>query len=271
MASERNYKDPRWYKISDIQENRWNLKENAKGENLEEWQKQEYFLTEFYNAENIIEVEDYKFEEEKLNQVLEFLQMRGLIDSNSEIISLQDGIEAVVKYAETFGADELTKILVMQMWLTEIKINTKLELFLPTYPEEILSAVAEKPNKIFDSMNKAQTILKNLRQEKINPPNEISSKGLFKELMVVYHGSEKKVTTKMGATIPIETILKGERAYEFLFMVKKEAGQKIWIEISYQDYSHGKFLIEAKDYELASGGTVAEFLKKRWIGIDSEF
>ena len=46
-------------------------------------------------------------------------------------------------------------------------------------------------------------------------------------------------------------------------MVKKEAGQKIWLEISYKDYLHGKFLIEAEDYELAKTETVAEFLRKR--------
>ncbi len=46
-------------------------------------------------------------------------------------------------------------------------------------------------------------------------------------------------------------------------MVKKEVGQKIWLEISYKDYSHGKFLIETEDYELAKTGTVAEFYRIR--------
>ncbi len=54
-------------------------------------------MTEFYNAENIIGAEEYRFEEEKLNQLLEFLQMRGLIEINSEIVSLQEKITSMAK------------------------------------------------------------------------------------------------------------------------------------------------------------------------------
>ncbi len=45
--------------------------------------------------------------------------------------------------------------------------------------------------------------------------------------------------------------------------MKNESIKKIWPEISYQDYSHGKFLIEAEGYGLAKAETVAEFLRKR--------
>ena len=72
-------------------------------------------MTEFYNAAYIIGVENYKLEEEPLENVLEFLEVRGLIENSTDIISLQDGIDVVGKYAENFGADELTKILSVQM------------------------------------------------------------------------------------------------------------------------------------------------------------
>ena len=52
LAAERNYIDPRWYSVDDIQKNKLNLKENASAELLEEWQNDstECFLKEFYNA-----------------------------------------------------------------------------------------------------------------------------------------------------------------------------------------------------------------------------
>ena len=195
--------------------------------------------------------------------MLEFLEVRGLIENTTDIISLQDGIDAVDKYAENIGADDLTKILVMQMWLTEIKLKTKLKNFLPTFFEEILSEMEKNPNKIFEGMNKAQSILKNLRQEKIKPAPEEMVAGLFKDLKVVYHGSEKEIRNKDGATFSMETILRGETAYEFLFMLKVELKQKIWLEISYKEYSHGKFLIDSEAEELTADGTVTEFLRKR--------
>lgn len=186
-----------------------------------------------------------------------------MIENSTDIISLQDGIEAVGKYAENLEADELTKILSVQMWLTEIKMKTKLKNFLPTFSEEILSEMEKNPNKIFEGMNKAQSILKNLRQEKIKPAPEEMAAGLFKDLKVVYHGSEKEIRNKDGATFSMETILRGEMAYEFLFILKVELKQKIWLEISYKNYEHGKFLIDSAAEELTAAGTVTEFLKKR--------
>lgn len=263
LAAERKYKDPRWYKIEDIQKNSWKLKEKAESKKLEEWQEEECLLTDFYNGEDIVGVENYKLEEAALENVLEFLEERGLIENTTDIISLQDGIDAVSKYAENIGADELTKILSVQMWLTEIKMKTKLKNFLPTFSEEILSEMEKNPNKIFEGMNKAQSILKNLRQEKIKPAAEEMAAGLFKDLKVVYHGSEKEIRNKDGATFSMETILRGEMAYEFLFILKVELKQKIWLEISYKNYEHEKLLIDSAAEELTAAGTVTEFLKKR--------
>ena len=263
LAVERKYEDPRWFKIEDIQKNNWELKEKVGTEKLEEWREEECLLTEFYNAEDIIGVESYKLEEEPLENVLEFLEIRGLIENSTEIISLQDGLKAVGKYAEKFGADELTKMLAQQMWLTEIKLQTQLKSFLPTFSEETLSEIEKTPDKIFEAMNKAQLILKNLRRDRIKPKAEEILTGLFKDLKIVYHGSEKEITNKDGATFSIETILRGEIAYEFLFMLKFEVKQKIWLEISYKGYEHGKFLIDSEDAELIAEGTVTEFLRKR--------
>ena len=263
LAVERKYEDPRWFKIEDIQKNNWELKEKVGTEKLEEWREEECLLTEFYNAEDIIGVESYKLEEEPLENVLEFLEIRGLIENSTEIISLQDGLKAVGKYAEKFGADELTKMLAQQMWLTEIKLQTQLKSFLPTFSEETLSEIEKTPDKIFEGMNKAQLILKNLRRDRIKPKAEEILTGLFKDLKIVYHGSEKEITNKDGATFSIETILRGEIAYEFLFMLKFEVKQKIWLEISYKGYEHGKFLIDSEDAELIAEGTVTEFLRKR--------
>jgi len=66
-----------------------------------------------------------------------------------------------------------------------------------------------------------------LRNERIKPTSEEIPTELFKELKVVYHGSEKEITNKYGATFSIETILRGE--------------------ISYKDYSHGEILIDSAD------------------------
>jgi len=104
-----------------------------------EWKEEECLLTDFYNTEDIVGVENYTLKEEPLENVIEFLEVRGLIENSTDIISLQDGIEAVGKYAENLEADDLTKILSVQMWLTEIKLKIKLKNFLTTFFEEILS------------------------------------------------------------------------------------------------------------------------------------
>ena len=81
---------------------------------------------------------------------------------------------------------------------------------MPTFSEEILSEIEKKPDKIFETINKALLISKNLRRERIKPTAEEISAGLFKDLKVVYHGSEKEIRDKDGATFSMETILRGE-------------------------------------------------------------
>ena len=262
LSAENIYSDPRWYKISDIEKNNWTLKSDAKLEILEEWQTEECLLTKFYNASEILEVEKYSPKNKSLEEILKSLQVRGIL-SNEKIISFKDGIEAVKKYAGNFVDDELTKILAVQMWTTESKLKTNIKKFLPTFSEEILADIEKSPDKIFESANKAQAILKNLRREKILPTEKLSSEEKFHGLKIIYHGSESEIKNKDGFNYQPETILKGVEAYEFLLMLRSAEKQKIWLEFFYGDYAHGKFLISEKDFELLAEESVTDFLKNR--------
>ena len=253
----------RWYKISDVKKNNWKLKTDAKFELLEEWEEQECLLTKFYNASQIEEVEKYSGENKNLEEVLEFLQIRGLLKFDDDIISFRDGINAVKKYAENFVDDELTINFVVQMWTAESKLKTKLKKFLPTFSDEILTEIAKNPDKIFESANKAQAILKNLRHEKILPIEKLSSEEIFHDLKIVFHGSEGEIKNSDGFNYQSETIFTGVSAYEFLSELKSAEKQKIWLEFFYKDYSHGKFFISEEDFELLAEETVTDFLKSR--------
>ncbi len=186
-----------------------------------------------------------------------------IILGNEKIISFRDGVEAIKKYVGIFVEDELTKILTVQMWTAESRMKTKIKKFLPTYSEEILADIEKSPDKIFESANKAQAILKNLRREKIFPTAESSTEEIFHELKIIFHGSECEIKNKDGFNYQPETILKGVAAYEFLLMLKSAEKQKIWLEFSYRDYAHGKFLISEKDFEILAEESVTDFLKSR--------
>lgn len=259
--------DPRWLCVDEIKNNDWTVQEDAIPKLLEVWNrggKQECSLIEFYNVADILGQEKFKSEEETLESVLEFLRERGLLESSNEIISFEDGIEAVKKYAEKIDADELTSILTIQTWLVQSKLKTKLDWFLPTYSETILAEIEKSPDIIFESMSKAQAILKNLRQEKIKSVAENNSpEKLFRDLKVVYHGSEDDLQNKNGFTYPKESILMGISAYDFLLALKSAGEQKIWLEFSYKDYSHGKFLISGEDFAFDKEEFITPFLRTR--------
>ena len=261
--------DPRWISADEITENAWKLKENAKPEFLEVWLKnsngeQKCLLTEFYNASEIEEKEKFKVENRTLEEIIGFFQIRDLLSVSDGIISFQDCVNTVKKYATEKGADELTTILTIQIFVSESKLHTKIENYLPIYFEQILSAMEENPDKLFESASKARTILKNLQQEKIKPlAEEIASGKNFSDLKIIYHGSESELKNKLGSTYPPETIMTGGTAYEFLFALKSAARQKIWLEFFYKEYAHGKFLISAEDMEMLDDSTVTDFLKSR--------
>ena len=261
--------DPRWISAAEITENAWKLKQNAKPEFLEVWLKnsngeQKCLLAEFYNASEIEEKEKFKVENRTLEEIIGFFQIRDLLSVSDGIISFQDCVNTVKKYATEKGADELTTILTIQIFVSESKLHTKIENYLPIYSEQILSAMEENPDKLFESASKARTILKNLQQEKIKPlAEEIASGKNFSELKIIYHGSESELKNKLGSTYPPETIMTGGVAYEFLFTLKSAASQKTWLEFFYKEYAHGKFLISAEDMEMLDDSTVTDFLKSR--------
>ena len=261
--------DPRWISADEITKNGWKLKENAKPELLEVWAKssdgeQECFLTEFYNASEVDEKEKFKVENRTLNETIEFFQVRGLLYESDEIISFQDCVDVVKKYAAEKGADELTAIFATQIFVAESKLHTKIETYLPTYSEKILFEIEENPDKLFEAASKARSILKNLRQEKIKPlAEEITSDRNFGELKIIYHGSEKDLKNKSGSIYPQESIMTSGTAYEFLFALKSTEKQKIWLEFFYKDYEHGKFLISPEDIKGLTAEPVADFLKNR--------
>ena len=219
MSAENIYPDPRWYKIDDVEKNNWKLKNDAKFELLEEWQNQKCLLTKFYNASEILEVEKFSPKNKSLEEILKFLQVRGVLE-NENIISFRDAINSVKKYAGNFVVDELTKILTVQMWTAESKLKTKIKKFLPIFSYELLTEIEKNPDKIFDSVNKALAILKNLRREKILPTEKVSGEELFLGLKIIFHGSEGEIKNTDGFNYQPESILTGVAAYKFLSMLK---------------------------------------------------
>lgn len=259
--------NPRWFSGDEIKRNAWGLRENAVPVFLEVWTKdveQKCSLSEFYNAADILQIDSYQPKNQSLDTVLTFFQERGLLEVADEIISLQDAINAVKKYAESNCANELTSNLTAQTWLSETGLEIKMISFLPNYSETILSEIENSPDIIFESMSKAQAILKNFRREKIKRSvQNILSEKPFRDLKIIYHGSEEDLQNKNGFTYPKETILTGISAYDFLLAIKSAQEQKIWLEFSYKDYSHGKFLISGEDFAFDVEEFITPFLRAR--------
>lgn len=261
LAAERNYSDPRWFSLHDIQINHWTLKENAAPEFLEVIKDGSTSLQEFFNAADVNELEKLETENRSLDEVLDFLIFRGILESDENKISLQDGINAVKNYAAKFFQDDLIQILTVQMWLVESKLKTKLDLFLPTYSDDILTKIEKTPEIFLQKIQQASDVLKFLRKERIKPiAEEINFDSLFQGLKIIYHGSDVEIKDNQGFSYSAETILTGVSAYEFLYDWKiQEDISKTWIEFYYQDYQHGKLLLENHSDKLS----VSEFLKKR--------
>ena len=259
--------NPCWFLATEIKSNEWSLKENAMPVLLEVWTKdtdQQCSLTEFYNAADVLGKESFQAKNQSLETVLNFLKERGILEVDYKIVSLQDAIDAVKKYSESHGADELTSILSAQAWLLETGLQTKIISFLPLFSETILAEIEKSPDILFDAMSKAHSILKKLRREKIKSVSEnISTEKLFHDLKIVYHGSEGELQNKNGLDYPKESILTGISAYYFFLALKSAREQKIWLEFSYKDYSHGKFLISGEDYESVKDESITVFLRSR--------
>lgn len=259
----------RWVSINDIKTNNLALRQNATSVFLEVWDKspdgsQICSLTEFYNAWDILDNNSFTPQYHSLEEIIDFFQARRLIEKRSDTISFQDCIDAVKKYANGNGADELTSILTAQTWLVECKLQAKFSLFLPTYSDSVLDEIKQNPDKLFSAMNAARAFLKKLQREKIIPSSEKPIANVtFRDLKVVYHASEVDLQNMDETICPHESILFGETAYEFLHALKSKASQetfKTWLEFSYKNYSHGKFLLDEK---IQSEESVSTFLRSR--------
>ena len=261
--------NPRWISVDEIKNNGWSLRQHAKPELLEVWTKssdgkQVCFLQEFYNAWSILDKDSFKPKNQELETIIENLQARGLIEKETDIISFQDCIDSIKKFAESNGADDLTSILTVQTWATESKLKTKMSLFLPTYPDSVLTDIEQAPDKLFESMNNARAILKKLCHEEIIPIEEpLTTDDYFRDLKIIYHGSEITLQNEDETVYPNESILTGVSAYEFLRLLKAKAVKvhfKTWLEFSYKDYSHGKFLLSDK---IPKDEAISAFLRTR--------
>ncbi len=188
--------NPRWFSADEIKNNSWSIRQHAKPELLEVWTKSSdgkpvCFLQEFYNAWSILDKDSFKPKNQELLTIIENLQARGLIENGTDIISFQDCIDSIKKFAESNGADELTSILTVQTWVAESKLKTKMSLFLPSYSDSILTDIEQAPDKLFESMNTARAILKKLLHEKVTPlAKNLSADDFFRDLKIIYHGSE---------------------------------------------------------------------------------
>lgn len=263
--------DPRWYTVEEIQNNNWKLKENAEAVELEEWTEteekvQECKMQKYYNAADVDGKEKYPLQRKTLEKVLKSLQMKRLLEASNGIMSLNDAVSAVGKYSANSGGDELTNILVEQVWLVESGIETKIKAYLPMYSEEVIKEIEGTPEKIIVSLKKAQEIIKELKKEKTQPlTKDESSDKYFRELQVIYHGREQKLKDSEGIDYEEEAIMRGETAYEFLAMLKKSGEEKIktWLEISYKDYNHGKIMVESAAEEIGKWTMVSEAIGNR--------
>ena len=261
--------NPCWISIDEIKNNGWSLREHSKPALLEVWRKtadgeQTCFLQEFYSAWNVLENKSSTSAAQELEIIINFFQTRGLIERSVDIISFRDCIEAVKKYAEDNGADELTSILAVQTWVVESKLKTKMTPFLPIYPDSVLAEIERAPDKLFESMNKARAILKNLRSEKeILPEKNLSADSVFHDLKVIYHGSEVTLQNEDETVYPKESILMGITAYKFLEQLKARLTAekfKVWLEFSYKGYEHEKFLLTDK---ISKAESITNFLRTR--------
>ena len=261
--------DPRWISSVVIKNNNWSLRQNAQPELLEVWTKspdgkQLCFLTEFYNAKDILDKDSFSSDNQELENIINFFQSRGLLKLRSNIISFHNCISALKKFAEDNGADSLTSLLTVQTWIAETKLKTKLSLFLPSFSVSILTNIEQNPDKLFTSMNNARSILKKLYHEEIIPIEEpYTTDDAFRDLKIIYHGSEVELKSIDGRNYRNESVITGAEAYKFLFALKAKSTKesfKTWLEFYYKDYSHGKFLLADK---IPHDEPISAFLRSR--------
>ena len=113
-------------------------------------------------------------------------------------------------------------------------------------------------------MNDARSILKKLYHEEIVPIEEsLTIDDAFRDLKIIYHGSEVELKSIDGRNYRNESIIIGAEAYKFLFALKTNATKesfKTWLEFSFKDYSHGKFLLSDN---IPKDESISSFLRNR--------
>ena len=110
--------NPRWLSVDDIKNSGWALREHSEPVLLEVWQA--CSLIKFYNAWSILDNNSFTPHNQELETLIENFQARGLVEQSANIISFQDCIDAVKKYAEDKGADTLTSSTAQSARLEEI-------------------------------------------------------------------------------------------------------------------------------------------------------
>ena len=60
------------------------------------------FLQEFFNSDDVSKARTLETENQTLDEVLDFLIVRDILETDGERISLQDDIDAVKNYAAKF-------------------------------------------------------------------------------------------------------------------------------------------------------------------------
>lgn len=271
--------DPRWYTMEDISRNGWTLKENADSEKLEVWTKsstgeQICNLVDFYHAGDVDGKAPFEGKEVSLADTLKSLQSKNLLVPSNQI-SLRDGMYAVKDYALAHGGNELSAVMAAQMWLTESGILSNAKLQKELYSDEIMETIEKNPDALFAAAHQAQGILKKLEQEparEVSPAKDVP----FSDLEVCYFWSECNIKNIAGKIYPMDTVLTGEAAYEFLVQFnaldKQSFNEKITgehgyskseIAIKYKNYDHGDMRIDISDLELGNGTTIADALVYR--------
>ena len=117
------------------------------------------FLTEFYNAKDILNKDSFSSENQELENIIKFFQSRGLLKRRSNIIFFHNCISAVKKFAENNGADVLTSLLTVQSWIVESKLKTKLSLFFPTSSDSVLTKWQKFLRAFQDSATRLRRLL----------------------------------------------------------------------------------------------------------------
>ena len=76
-------------------------------------------------------------------------------------------------------------------------------------------------------MNNARSILKKLLHEEIVPIKEpYTTDDAFRDLKIIYHGSEGELNSIDGRIYRNESVIIGSEAYKFLFALKAKATKK---------------------------------------------